>query len=71
LESSLSIEELLATIKAIYAREDRSNKFQASLQGIDLDEKVEEVQDITSLSGYSASKAGFGIGVGLGHVTEG
>jgi hypothetical protein len=72
LEESLSVEELIATIKAIYAKEDRFNKFQAALQGVDLDEQSQEetTSDITTLTGYSATKAGFGIGLGLGYVEE-
>lgn len=65
---------MLATIKAIYAKEDRQKKFQAALQGIELEENEsydEKTQDVTSLTGYQANKAGFGIGVGLGHVVEG
>jgi hypothetical protein len=73
LEASLSVEELLATLKAIYSKEDRFNKFQAALQGVDLDEKSNDeelVSDVKTLTGYSASKAGFGIGLGLGYVEE-
>lgn len=74
LESSLCVEELLKTIKAIHERENRNNKFQAAIQGIDLEDSKESVteyneeDDITSLNGWRASKAGFGIGLGLGHV---
>jgi len=67
----LSVEELLATLKAIYSKEDRFNRFQAALQGVDIDEQSNEeetVSDIKTLTGYSASKAGFGIGLGLGYV---
>ena len=69
----MSVEELIATLKAIYAREDRLNRFQAALQGVDLDEKSDEqdsMSDVTTLTGYSATKAGFGIGLGLGYVEE-
>ena len=67
----MSVEELLATLKAIYSKEDRFNRFQAALQGVDIDEQSNEeetVSDIKTLTGYSASKAGFGIGLGLGYV---
>jgi hypothetical protein len=37
LEESLSIEELTATLDAIRKREDRDKRFQAALQGVDLD----------------------------------
>ena len=72
MEASLSVEELLATLKAIYSKEDRFNKFQAALQGVDIDEQSSNdedlVSDVKTLTGYSASKAGFGIGLGLGYV---
>jgi hypothetical protein len=74
LESSLCVEELLKTIKAIHERENRNNRFQAAIQGVELEDssskatEYNEEDDITSLKGWRASKAGFGIGVGLGHV---
>jgi len=72
LESSISIEELLATLKAMHDKEDRQNKFMAALQGIELEEKEEEqTADIADLKGWRANKDGFGIGMGLGHVVEG
>lgn len=38
------------------------------LQGADLEEKSDSVsQDVTSLVGYEANRAGFGIGQGLGY----
>jgi hypothetical protein len=37
LESSLSMPELTATLKAMYSAESRKNKFMASLQGVNLD----------------------------------
>lgn len=37
LESSLSMPELTATLKAMYSVESRKNKFMASLQGVSLD----------------------------------
>jgi hypothetical protein len=42
LESSLSMPELAATLKAIYESERRRQKFMAALQGVDLDEKIDE-----------------------------
>jgi hypothetical protein len=39
LETSLSMPELAATLKAIYESERRRQKFMAALQGIDIDEK--------------------------------
>jgi hypothetical protein len=41
LESSLSMPELTATLKAMYKTENRKNKFLAKLQGIDIDEDSE------------------------------
>lgn len=38
LEESLSLDELMATLKAIRDREHRQNKFVAAMQGIDIDE---------------------------------
>ena len=54
----------------------RERRFMAALQGVDLDESMEESDgesgdDITSLSGFQASQAGFGIGLGLGHMEVG
>jgi hypothetical protein len=37
LETSLSMPELTATLKAMYSAESRKNKFMASLQGVNLD----------------------------------
>jgi hypothetical protein len=42
LESSLSMPELAATLKAIYESERRRQKFMAALQGVDLDESIDE-----------------------------
>jgi hypothetical protein len=64
---------LLATIKAIYAKENRSYEFQAAIQGVDIKPKEENNktnEDVTKLKGYSAREAGFGINMGLGHHVE-
>jgi hypothetical protein len=45
LESSLSMPELAATLKAIYEAERRRQKFMAALQGIDIDENSEEPEE--------------------------
>jgi len=42
LESSLSMPELAATLNAMYEAERRRQKFMAAIQGIDLDEKIDE-----------------------------
>lgn len=59
----------MITLSASRERETRDRKFQASLQGIDMEESVEE--DITKIKGYRAKEDGFGIGLGLGHIVEG
>jgi hypothetical protein len=62
---------LLATIRAIYEKEDRSNRFQAAIQGVDMEEQSDSTaQDVLGLKGYEAQKAGFGIGLGLGYMEE-
>jgi len=65
------MEELLATLSASREREIRDRKFQAALQGADLDEDSSEQEDVTKVKGYRAQQEGFGIGLGLGHVVEG
>jgi len=45
LESSLSMPELAATLKAIYETERRRQKFMAALQGVDIDEKNDTETD--------------------------
>ena len=42
----------------------------AQLQGIELEDNSEP-EDIANLKGVHASQAGFGIGLGLGHIMEG
>lgn len=73
LEESLSVDELLKTVSALYERESRHNKFMAAMQGVDLEESKKvapEENDITKLKGFQAQKAGFGIGNGLEYVLE-
>ena len=45
-------------------------KFMAQLQGINLDDSNDEVEDVANLKGVHASQAGFGIGMGLGYNME-
>jgi hypothetical protein len=59
----------MATLMAIRDKDKRDKTFLASLQGVDLNENS-EVGDITSLAGSTASKEGFGIGLGLGYIGE-
>jgi hypothetical protein len=86
LESSLSMPEIMATLKVKRDLDYDSKKFLAAMQGVDLDKqtgknnnnaweemksrvfskgKTKDPNDITSLQGYNAQKAGFGIGMGL------
>jgi len=65
------MEELLAILNASRDREARERKFQAALQGVDMEEDSSEQEDVTKVRGYRAQQEGFGIGLGLGHVVEG
>lgn len=86
LETSLSMSELTATLTAKRELDYSDKKFQASIQGIDLDKNTgkkdawEEMKarvfsggnaasanDVVSLQGVNAQKAGFGIGMGLSY----
>lgn len=71
LESSLSLEELTALLDISRKKDREDKKFSAALQGVELDEPAEELRDIAELSGYSASREGFGIGLGLGFMSIG
>jgi hypothetical protein len=61
---------LLATIGAIREKESNERRFNAAIQGIDLDEESKPAPDITTLSGGAAARAGFGIGMGLGYESQ-
>lgn len=61
---------MLLTIGAIRDKENNERRFSAAIQGIDLDEASAPAQDITTLSGGAAAKAGFGIGMGLGYEKQ-
>ena len=65
------MEELIHTLSAMQKRDNDNRKFQASLQGIDLEENSPQGEDITSIKGIRAEQDGFGIGLGLGHIVEG
>lgn len=86
LETSLSMSELTATLTAKRELDYSDKKFQASIQGIDLDKnvgkkdaweemkarvfsggKTDDPNDILSMQGVNAQKAGFGIGMGLSY----
>lgn len=70
LESSLSMEELLALIESLRKKDMEDKKFLAAIQGVDLDseEDTKFESDIADLKGYNAQQEGFGINEGLGHI---
>jgi hypothetical protein len=87
MEDSISMPELTAILIAMRDKEERSQRFQAAIQGIDLDSasadgkgqkewedlkarvfsggQTRDSNDVLSLQGANARKAGFGIGDGL------
>lgn len=67
LEENLSVDELLSTLNAHRKSQREQQRFFAAIQGIDLSE--DEPMDIADLSGADAAVAGFGVGMGIGHVT--
>lgn len=72
MESNLSLEELLITLKAARKKEDEGRKFLAGINGIDLQDNAEEpdYSDVTDLSqNFQAKKEGFGINEGLGFMS--
>jgi len=71
LESSLSLDELTAVLDASRKKDYEDKKFSASLQGVELDEPGQVVQDIADLKGYAANQEGFGIGLGIGIMSIG
>lgn len=94
LESSISIEELMAILSGKRELDYEEKKFLAALQGVDLEENsangeakgqkewedmkarvfsrgaTADSNDILSLQGQNAKKAGFGIGMGLDYSDE-
>jgi hypothetical protein len=71
LEESLSINELDAILNSMREKEHREMKFMASLQGVDLDEAAKEPEDVTALKNARiASDEGFGVGEGLGFMSQ-
>jgi len=71
LESSLSLEELTALLEISRKRSYEDKKFLAAINGVELEDEVEEDSDILELQGYAASHEGFGIDQGLGVITMG
>jgi hypothetical protein len=69
LESSLSINELNALVKALRDKEYREMKFHAAMNGVDLDEGDKDSGDINELKNSRIAKdEGFGVGEGLGFM---
>jgi hypothetical protein len=64
------MEELLATLDAYRKKDLNDKKFQAAIQGVDVDGDASETEDITKMKGFRAQQDGFGVGLGLGHVVE-
>jgi hypothetical protein len=71
MEEDLTVEELLAAYNAIFKKENRFTKVIAAMWGADIgddeDEGSVQARDITSLTGYTANKVGFGIENGIGY----
>jgi hypothetical protein len=61
----------MAILEASRKKDYNDKKFAASIQGLDLDESVENESssDVTSLQGWKAQEEGFGIGEGLALMT--
>lgn len=87
LETSLSMPELMATLKSKRDLDYQEKKFLAAIQGVDLEKNTDksnaweemkarvfsrggtsDPNDVVALQGANASKAGFGIGMGLGYA---
>lgn len=68
LESSLSLEELMATITASRQKEKREREFLAAINGIELSKEEEVENDILNNKGFMAQQEGFGINEGLGFL---
>lgn len=71
MEEDLTVEELLEAYNAIFKKEHRFTRVMAAVMGADVGDDEEESgsqhRDITSLTGYSANKVGFGIDNGIGY----
>jgi hypothetical protein len=72
LESSLSIDELIAAMEASRKKEDRDRKFFAAINGVDLEEELKSSGDVAELMNTRvASQEGFGVDEGLGFMKMG
>ena len=88
LETSLSMPELMATLKSKRELDYQEKKFLAAIQGVDLEANSQKANaweemkarvfsrggtsdpnDVVALQGANATKAGFGIGMGLGYTS--
>lgn len=74
MEDVLSLPELEATVKGIFDREYRQQRFAASLKGIDLEKETgrrssntEDEKTITEESPITTANDPLGIGKGLGY----
>jgi hypothetical protein len=71
LESSLSIDELIAAIEASRKKEDRDRTFLAAINGIDLEEEKSSGDILELKNKKIASQEGFGENEGLGFIQMG
>lgn len=58
----------MAILDAAREKDREDKKFLAALQGVDLES--DDTGDIIDLDGLTASQEGFGIGMGLGYMSE-
>lgn len=59
----------MATIEAIRSKDNNDKKFVAAINGVDLENNEEVMEDVTDLnSARVAQKEGFGINEGLGFM---
>lgn len=74
LEEKLNLKELEAVREALYKKESRANRFSAAIQGIKLDDEIDQApaDDIVEKPVIGERGAGmFGVGAGLGYELEG
>lgn len=71
LESSLSLDELMATLNASRDKEHRERKFLAAMQGVELEDSSKETEDVSTLMNSRVAKEeGFGFNEGLGFMQQ-
>ena len=75
LESSLSLEELMALLDFSRKKDYDEKKFIAAVNGVDVEggeeKQINRTSDILLNQGHTAVDEGFGIGEGLGHIQLG